>query len=208
MEGDGQRQLQSHLSKAADARDQSAGGQGDMPHPDVQPVRVVYQLQKPQHRVQIVQRLSNPHQHNVGHRLPGIQLGEDHLIQNLGGRQIPDLSRNGGRAEGTAHPTAHLGGDAHGVAVAVPHENGFHTVAVRQLPQVFDGPVQPGDLLPGRLRHGKGICPRQLLPEALGDISHLVIGFYPLMQPGKHLLAPKGRFSHGPQCLRQLREGH
>ena len=54
-----------------------------MPHTDVQPVRVVHQLQKPQHVVQIVQRLADAHQNDIGNGQAGVLLGEDHLIQNF-----------------------------------------------------------------------------------------------------------------------------
>ncbi len=108
MEGDGQRKLKAQLRKALDAGDDAAGGQGDVPHADVQPLRAVHQLQKPQHVVQIVQRLPNPHQNDIGNRQTGVLLSENHLIQQLRGRQASDLSRHGGRAERAAHQAAHL----------------------------------------------------------------------------------------------------
>ena len=75
MERDGQRQLQSQVRQAVNARDHAAGGQGDVPHPDVQSVRVVHQLQKPQHIVQIVHRLADAHQHDIGDGEPRVLLG-------------------------------------------------------------------------------------------------------------------------------------
>ena len=44
---------------------------------------------------------------------------EEHLVQHLRRRQVPDLAADGGGAEGAAHPAAHLRGDADGVAVVV-----------------------------------------------------------------------------------------
>ena len=62
VEGDRQRQLQSQLRQPVNAGHHAAGGQGDVPHPDVQAVGMVHQLQKAQHVVQIVQRLADAHQ--------------------------------------------------------------------------------------------------------------------------------------------------
>ena len=57
------------------------------------------------------------HAHSQTHNHGGNQhvaaLGEKHLIQQLGGTQIPHLSGNGAGAEGAPHAAAHLRGDAH-----------------------------------------------------------------------------------------------
>jgi len=108
-----------------------------MPHADVQPVRAVDQRQKLQYVILVVQRLSDPHQHNVGDGKAAVQLGKQHLIQYLGGRQVTHLSGDGAGAEGAAHAAAHLRGDAHGIAVVIAHQHRFDTVAVPQPPQVF-----------------------------------------------------------------------
>ena len=81
-----QRQLQSQFRQAADAGDDAAGGKRDMPHADVHPIGVVYQFQKPQYVIQVVHGLADSHQHDVGDLQPGVQLGEEHLIQHLRGR--------------------------------------------------------------------------------------------------------------------------
>ena len=206
VEGHGQRQLQFQLRQPPDARHNAAGGQGDVPHPDVHAIRVVHQLQELQHRVQVVQGLSNAHQHDVGHRQAGIDLGEQHLVQHLRRRQVPDLAGDGGGAEGAPHPAPHLGGDAHGVAVVVLHQHGLDAVAVRQLPQVFHGPVQLGHLLPGHLGDGEDAGLPQLLPQGLGEVGHLVKGRGSPVEPGEHLLAPEGRLPQGLEEGRQLRQ--
>lgn len=64
---------------------QAAGGQRDVPHTDVQSVGAVDQLQKAEHRVEVVQRLPNAHEHDVADRGSGVHLGEKHLIQHLSG---------------------------------------------------------------------------------------------------------------------------
>ena len=94
-----------------------------MPHPDIQPVGVVYQGQKTQNCVKIVQWFPNSHQNDVGNRRSTVNLGKKHLIQHFCGSQVPDLPRNGRSAEGTPHPAPHLAGDAHRIAVLVAHQH-------------------------------------------------------------------------------------
>ena len=71
------------------------------------------------------------------------------------GSKPPHQAAQGGRTKGAAHPAAHLGGNADGVAVLVAHDHRLHAVAVRQTPQVLDGAVQLGHLLPLHLGHGQ-----------------------------------------------------
>ncbi len=113
-----------------------------MPHADVQPVRMVYKLQKYKDIVPIIQGLTDAHKDNIGNFPAGIQLGKQHLIQQLRGCQVPDPACNGGGAKGTAHAAAHLGGNTDGVAMAVAHENRLNAVAVRQPPKIFYGSIQ------------------------------------------------------------------
>ena len=113
-----------------------------MPHTDVHPMRAVDQLQKAQHIVHVVQRLADTHEHDVGDRQAAVQLGKQHLVQQLRWPQVPDLAGDGAGAKGAAHTAAHLRGDTHGVAVVVLHEDCLDAVAVGQLPQIFNGPVQ------------------------------------------------------------------
>ena len=208
VEGHRERQLELKLRQTPDARYHAAGGQADVPHPDVQPLGVVHQRQKPQHGIHVVQRLSNAHQHDIGDLPAGIQLGEQHLIQHLRGSQVTDLSGDGAGAEGAAHAAAHLRGDAHGIAVVILHEHRLDTVAVRQLPQVLDGAVQTGLLLAGHGGGGDMERLRQLLPQGTGQIAHLFKGGDAPVQPGKDLTAPEGGLSHFPQGMGQLLHRH
>ena len=116
-----------------------------MPHPNVHPVGVVHQLQEFQHRVQVVQRLADTHQHDVGDGQAGVFLGEQHLVQHLRRGQVPDLAGDGGGTEGAPHSAPHLGGDAQAVAVLVFHQNGLNAVAIPKLEKELLGPVQLGD---------------------------------------------------------------
>ena len=163
-----QRQLQLLFRQCIDPRHHAAGGQTDVPHADIQPVGAVDQLQEAQHVVHVVQRLADAHEHDVGHGQAAVQLGEKHLIQQLGGAQIPHLSGNGAGAEGAPHAAAHLRGDAHRVAVVVLHQHRLDAVAVGQLPQVLNGAVQPGCLLPRHRGRGDEARLRQLRTQRLG----------------------------------------
>ena len=207
MEGHRESQLKFKLRQPPDARHDAAGGEGDMPHPDVHAVGVVHQLQEFQHRVQVVQRLADTHQHDVGDGQAGVFLGEQHLVQHLRRGQVPDLAGDGGGTEGAPHSAPHLGGDAHGVAVVVLHEHCLDAVAVGQLPEVFDGPVQPGHLLAGHLGGGDETGLLQLFPQGLGEIGHPIEVRHPPVEPGEHLPAPEGRLPQGLEEGRHLRQG-
>ena len=179
-----------------------------MPHADVQPQRVVHQLQKPQDVVEVVQRFPDAHEDDVGDWHAPVRLGEDHLLQHFSRRQVPDLAPQGGGAEGAPHAASHLAGNADGVAVAVAHEHRLNAVAVVELPQVLDGAVRPGHLFPGRSQTAHPVRPRQLLPEGLRYVAHFIKGADAPVKPGKHLFPPEGWLPHVPQGRRQLLQGH
>src|SRR5699024_8349180 len=120
----------SQLPQTPDSRQDAAGGEADVPHADVQPLGMVHQLQEPEHVVQVVQGLADTHKDDVADILAAVQLGEQHLIQDLRGPQIPDLPTQGGGAEGAAHAAAHLAGDTYRVAVVVAHKHRLDAVAV------------------------------------------------------------------------------
>ena len=72
----------------------------------------------------------DPHQHDVGDRLPAVQLGEEDLVHHLCRRKVPHLASQGGSAESTAHPAAHLTGDTHSIPMLIPHQNRLDAVSV------------------------------------------------------------------------------
>ena len=149
MQGDRKRQLQISLGKLFDLVDEAAGGEADVAHADVHAVRAVDKLEKAHDIVEVIQRLTDAHQHNIGDRQAGIQLGKEHLVEKLRRLESADKTADGGRAEFAAHRAADLRRDADGVAMVVLHDDGFDAVAVAQLPEVFDRPVELGDLLAG-----------------------------------------------------------
>ena len=139
---------------------------------------------------------------------PAVYLGEQHLVDHLRGGQVPHLARQGGGAEGAPHAAAHLAGDTHGVPVLIAHEHRLHAVAVGQLPQVFDGAVQLGYLLPGHLgRRQEGLA-GELLPQRLGQVGHLVKGGDAPVEPVEDLLGPEGGLSPLLEPGGELLQGH
>ena len=208
MEGHGQCQLQFTLCQLVNPGHQAAGGQADVAHGNIHALGAVHQLQKTHDVVKIIQRLPNAHEHNVGNGLAGIHLSKQHLIQHFKGLQLPHQAADGGGAEGTAHAAAHLGGNAHGIAVVIAHQHRFHAVAVGQLPQIFDGAVLLGFLTAQHRGGMDGVFFRQRCPQRPGEIGHLLIGANTPVQPGIQLLCPEGRLPHFFELGAQLRQRH
>ena len=179
-----------------------------MPHGNIHALGAVDQLQKPHDVVKIIQRLSDAHEHDVRNGHAGIHLGKEHLVQHFVGLQPPHQAAQGGRAEGAAHAAAHLRGNAHGVTVVIAHENGLHAVAVRQLPQIFNGAVPLGLLLPDHPGGQNGVLPLQGLPEAFGQVGHFLIAANALVEPAIDLLCPKGGLAQVPEQAGHFLQGH
>ena len=77
----------------------------------------------------------------------------------------------------------------------------FDAVSIPQPPQVLDGAVQLGHLLPLHLGHGQDAALTQLFPQGFGKVCHLVKGLHPPPQPLKDLLGAELGF---PQLLKKL----
>ena len=131
----------------------------------------------------------------MGNGQAGIDLGKKHLIQHFKGFQAANQAANGGSAESAAHGTAHFRGNTDGIAVVVTHQNGFHTVPVGKLPQVFDGAILFGFLFANHVWGIDGVMLRQGIPQPFGQIGHFVVGTNALMKPAVNLLRPEGRLA-------------
>ena len=179
-----------------------------MAHGEVQALGAVYQLQKAHDRIKIIKRFPNAHKNNMRNGHSRIQRGKQHLIQHLRGPQAAHQSPLGGGAEGAAHGAAHLAGDTYGIAVMVAHENGLHAVAVGQPPQVLDGSV-PLRLLPADHGGGRDFVPlRQLRPQILGQVGHILKGGGPPVEPGVDLSGAEGRLAQSLHGLPHFLQGH
>ena len=144
----GQRQcdLQFLPGQIVDPRHDPTGGYRHITLAHVHPLLMAEDPDKPQELVVIIQRLSGPHDHHVGHRLSHGTPHRIDLFQHLPGREPPDQPADRGRAETAAHPAPGLGGDTHGIPVAVMHPHTLHHLPVREGEQEFPGPVQSGHL--------------------------------------------------------------
>ena len=208
MERDRERQLQVPFGKLFDLVDQTAGGQADVAHADVHAVRAVDELEEAHDVVEVIQRLTDAHEHDVGDRQAGIELGKEHLIDQLRRLEPPDEPADRRRAEFAAHRAADLGGDADGIAVVILHDDGLDAVAVSELPEVFDRAVELRDLL---ARNGGGrdvVQPVQFLAQGLGEVRHGVEADRAAVQPGKDLLCAEFRLADGGERVLHLGQRH
>ena len=136
--------------------------------------------------------------------LPGVELGKEHLVQNLRGAQVAHQPADGGGAEGAALAAADLRGDADRVAVLVAHHHGLHGVAVAQFPEILDGPVDGGDLLAQELSAHRGKALLQLFAQVLGEIGHPLKAAHAAAKPLEDLAGAKARLAQGGKLRLQL----
>ena len=179
-----------------------------MPHPDVHSLWVIHQGQKPQNMVEIVQRLADSHQNDVGYPLSAVLFGKYYLIQNLARGQVPHLSPQGGGAEHTAHIAPHLAGHTYSIPMLVAHQNRFHTISVPQPPQVLHRAVQPGHLPALHPGDGEQALRLQPLPQGAGQVAHLTEGLRPVVEPAEHLPGPEFGLAQLLEICLQLLQGH
>ena len=118
-----------------------------MPHADVFSIRVVDQLKKAHNVVKVIERLTDAHEDDVGDLAAGLPLGIEHLIEHFRRLEVADQAADCGRAERAPLPAADLRGDADRVAVLIVHDDSLDGVAVAELPEIFDRPVNGRHLL-------------------------------------------------------------
>ncbi len=157
----------------------------------------------------IVQRLAHAHEHDVGHlrgaldggigrqRRVGQIAGEvEHLRHDLAGGEVarqPALRRG---AEGAAHGTAGLAGDAERTPLIVEHEHGFDALAVVQLEETLDRVAVGRDDFgrQGQRRHGRHLG--QPGAQGLGQVAHrLEVTGVALVDPLPELAGAKLRLA-------------
>ena len=152
-----------------------------MPHGNIHAQFAVYKVQKAEHIVIIIKRFSDAHQHNMGNRQSGVNLGEHYLLQHFPGLQPADKAAQCGSAEGATHSTTHFCGDADCVAVMIAHQHRFHAVSVGKHPKIFNCAVFLGFLLANHFRGQEGILFIQSIPQTLGQVGHFPAGSDTLM---------------------------
>ncbi len=134
VQAHGEGELRPQRGQPPDARDDSRGGDRDVPGAEPEPAEVVQGVDRFEHSVEVQQGLAHAHEHDVREPFavacqgPG---GQPHLIEDLGGLEIATEAQLAGRAERTAHRATGLARDAQGVALAparsrgVVHEDGL-----------------------------------------------------------------------------------
>ena len=104
----GERDLEIALCQIVKPLRQPAGGERNVPHTDIAPVRVVDEFQKPHDGIEIIQRLADAHQYDVRNRKAGFLFGKQHLVQHFRWRKIPHKPADGRSAESAPLPAADL----------------------------------------------------------------------------------------------------
>ena len=142
---------------------------------------------------------------------PRVLLGEQHLVQHLRRRQVPDLARDAWRRRRRSPSGSPPGRRCRrcfrgGSCISTD----LDAVAVRQLPQVFDRAVQlrrpaSGPTAGGAVRQH---CSRSFSRRGLERFVISSKDVPPPCEPGEHLPAPKGRLPQGAEHVRELLLGH
>ena len=102
---------------------------------------MVDQRKKAHNIVKVIERLADAHEDDVGDLAAGLPLGIEHLVEHFRRLKIADQAADRRRAERAPLPAADLRGDADRIAVLVVHDDGLDGVAVAELPEIFDRPV-------------------------------------------------------------------
>ena len=89
----------------------------------------------------VVQRFAGTHYHHIGNSFSCVLLNLINLIQHFGRTQISLQTVQGRRAEPAAHAAAHLGRNAHRIAMFVFHPDAFNNIAVFQGEEIFSGSI-------------------------------------------------------------------
>ena len=167
-----------------------------MPLTDVNSLGAADKMQEFQHIVVVVERLARAHQHDIRNLFAAVFLHEQNLVQNFTGREVSLFSVQAGGAEFAAHAAADLRGNADRNAVLVVHEDGLHTVAVPQPPEVLYCTVYLAYLLACDLGHGQDKVLRKPCAQVFREVAHLIEGGNALVQPLEDLTGAERLLAH------------
>ena len=141
MERDRQRELRPERGQAPDPGHDPGRRDRDVPGTQPEPAAVVQCLDGGQHPVEVEQRLTHAHEHDVGEPLPGRDQParrRAHLVDDLGHLEVAPEAELAGRTERAADRAAGLARDAQRVALArsgpgrVMHQDRFDEGPVSQ----------------------------------------------------------------------------
>ncbi len=208
VQGQRQRDLQSLPGQPPYLRHQAAGGNRDASLADMKPPVICEHPDKFHQILVIIQGFPRAHDHHIAHPLSREQGDGIDLIQHLRRLQIPDQPSQGGGAECTSHPAAHLRGNTDAVAVPVLHPHTLHQIPVPQFKKELLRAVQPGLLYPHRSQGRVGKTGPPFLPKLFGQVVHVLKApgqFH--MHPLVNLPGPEGLLPPGGQILFQFLQG-
>src|SRR5690606_9798957 len=167
-----------HLAQAVDHRRHTRGGKRHLALGNTVAEVVHHEIHGGDHVVEIEQRLTHAHHHHVGDGTVDLGrhaaerlVGDPHLADDLGGRQIAVESLLAGRAETAIQRTARLRGDAQRSAAVLRDIHGFDTAARSDAHHPFAGAVA-GNVFADHFRSanfGRGL---ELFTQGLADVAH------------------------------------
>ena len=193
------------LGQAIDGAGQPHRRDGDPPLRDAEALGILRGGQRRQEPVEVGQRLSHAHHHDVAEAFLSRQeqLEPEQLLQNLTGGEVADHAVEAARAEHAAHRAAHLRTDADGAAVAIPQEHALDPLAVVEFQEKLLSAVVGLGVLRDRRRPDPE-APLQLRPQILREVGHVGKRCCPpAEQPATDRLGPPGRLLPRPEPFAQ-----
>ena len=213
VQADRQGELRSERGQPADAGHDARRGDRDMASPEPKALRVGQCRDGLQHPVQVEQRLTHAHEHDVRQastiERQAARHGA-HLVDDLRGLEISAEAELAGGTERAAHGAARLAGDAHRVSLAltgpgrIVHEHRLDEGTVGQAVQGLFGQAA---IRHAQLGLGQSVEPEgriQLRAQVCGQGEHIrSAGGMACPQCLRHLARPVGRFLSGGEPVDQ-----
>ena len=173
VEGDGQGELLGLLREAVDLGNHAARGDGEVPGPDAERVRVVEEPEGLERLVIVREGLALPHENDAAHPGPEVVLDVDDLLVYLLCDERARKAAASRGAERAVHRTTSLRGGAHREAVAGGHAHALDGVAVGETQEVLSTAVD-GDLSGNLGGDGHGEARGEVSPKRRREVGHLV----------------------------------
>ncbi len=214
VERDGEGELLGFLGEARDARDDPAGGDGEVPSADAESgLGRVQEAERAEGGVVVRERLPLAHGHGVGDPRAEVLAHEAHLVDHLAGAEVAREPRLPGRAERASHRASCLRRVADGEAVAFGQTHGLDRDAV--------GELRPGTCACRRTDRGRSMSSARGSASATGELDaqsaagRSVISSYDadaaVVQPGRELGGAVARLAEfggqqlsRPACVQRL----
>ncbi|MNX98809.1 hypothetical protein D3C86_1312290 [compost metagenome] len=176
-----QRQRQGHiddLAELVDHRHHARGGQGHLAFGYAIAEVVHHDLHGGDHVVEVQQRLAHAHHHHIGdgaidlgrHATERL-VGDPHLTDHFGGRQIAIETLLARGAEAAIQGATRLRRDTQGAARTLRDIHGFHTTA-RRHPHYPLARAIGGNIFADHFRAADFSAGLELLAQDLADVAH------------------------------------